>query len=318
MNKNIKIIIIGFGSIGQRHWRNLQALGFRNVWVYDADKTKTAVKDLKVLPKLSEKVLVQFDVAFICSPNNLHIKHALMAAQAGCDLFIEKPLSHNLKGVNRLLAICQRKKLVNMVACNMRFHPCLKFIKSHIAKGKLGKIYTLTYEFGYYLPWWRPGQDYRKNYAAKKSTGGGVILDSGIHEIDMLRWLNNFEKIESSKFIFGKISDLEIETDDSFFAVLRFSNKVLGLMRADYLQRKYTHRIKVVGEKGNLEWDRDENIVWLKQEKKDQKSFEAKNYDLNDMYIDEVEYFFDCVAKRKETFNNIKNAAISVRYLLNR
>lgn len=316
MNKTIKILIIGYGSIGQRHYKNLISLGFNNVYVYDTEKSKVKNQKSKV-DNLDLKTLKQFDVVFVCSPNNLHIQHALNAAQAGCHLFIEKPLSHNLSGIEKLQKLCQKNKLINMIACNMRFYPCLDFIKNYLEKNKLGKIYSIHHEVGCYLPYWRPGQDYRKNYAAKKKTGGGIILD-GIHEFDLLFWLNGFEKVVESKFVFGKAGDLKIETEDSCIAAFKFKNKTLGSVRCDYLQQVYSRSCKIVGEKGNLEWDFNENTVWLYAKSKSKKLFEIKNYDLNQMYIDEVKYFFNCVNKNENTFNDINTAKEVLKYCVNR
>lgn len=318
MKQNKKIIIIGFGSIGQRHYRNLRNLGFADVWVFDADKSKTADKDLKVAPRLDVKNLEQFDIAFICSPSNLHIKHALLAAHAGCDLFIEKPLSHNLKGINKLLKICRQKKLVSMVACNLRFNHCLKFIKKYLDEGKLGKIYSIYLETGYYLPFWRPKQDYRQSYSAKKITGGGIILDGGIHNFDLLFWLNNFSGVKKSTLIYNKASDLKIEAEDNFIASFEFSNKVLGLVKGDYLQQPYSWTSKIAGEKGNLEWDFKKAIVWLNTDKKLKKLFEAKSNNVNQMYEEEIKYFFECVKGGKITFNDIATANNIIKYCFKR
>jgi len=123
----MKIIIIGYGSTGQRHYRNLVAMGFNDISVYDPDLSK--LTDVKKVEKLSEDSFNGFDAAFICSPTNLHIKAAIMAAKAGCHLFIEKPLSHSLKNVEELEKISVEKKLITMIGCNMRFHPALAFTK---------------------------------------------------------------------------------------------------------------------------------------------------------------------------------------------
>jgi len=312
MNK-IKIIIIGFGSIGKRHYKNLLNLGYRNISVYDpVNNAFAGFKDVNRVKNLTKNKLIDYQVAFICNPNNQHIKAATLCAQAGCHLLIEKPLSHNLKGVVKLQKICAQKKLVNMVACNMRFHPCLEFIKNYLVKNKLGKIYSIAHELGYYLPFWRPQQDYQKNYAAKKSTGGGIILDD-IHEFDLLFWLNNFIKVKQSKFIFNKAGDLKIATEDNCIASFEFSNKVLGLVKCDYLQKHYSRGCKIVGEKGNLEWDFNENVVWYKNENKKKKVFQIKNFDFNKVYIDEIKYFFNCVNKKQKTFNDIKIASVVLR-----
>ena len=267
--------------------------------------------------KLDKKSLEQFDIAFICNPNSKHIDTALMCAQAGCHLFIEKPLSHNLKNIDKLQKIVVQKRLITMIGCNMRFHPCIEFIKSYISKNKLGKIHGIKHEFGYHLPYWRPKQDYRKNYAAKKSTGGGIILDD-IHEFDLLFWLNDFSQVKKSKFIYDKLSDLEIETEDFCLAFFEFTNKIIGSVQCDYLQQDYTRNCKVIGVKGNLEWDFNENVVWLKNKQNNKKLFAVKNFNFNKVYLEEVKYFFSCVVKRKETFNDIKIAYGVLKYCVNR
>jgi len=315
MNKTIKILIIGLGSIGQRHYKNLKKLGYANLYVYDVVAVKD--KQINIVDEISQPVLRQFDVVFVCSPNNLHIKHALMAAKAGCHLFIEKPLSHSLNNVEKLKKICGQKKLINMVACNMRFHPCLQFIKNYLEKNRLGKIYSIYHEFGYYLPYWRPGTDYKKNYAARKAEGGGIILDD-IHEFDLLFWLNDFSKVKDSQFIFNKASDLEIETEDNCIASFKFNNKALGSVMCDYLQQYYSRSCKIIGEKGNLEWDWNENIVWLRNKAKNKKLFRIKNYDLNQMYIDEIKYFLNCIDKKHKIFNDIKTAQAVLKYCVKR
>lgn len=314
MNTDKKIIIIGFGSIGQRRYNNVRAMGFKNVHAYDVDKSKIK-GDVKRVSALGRKTLEMFDVAFICNPTGAHAKTAFLCARADCHLFVEKPLSHSLKDVDALIRICKAKKLITMVGCNMRFHPCLQFIKKYLDTRKLGKIYTINHEFGWYLPYWRPTQDYRKNYAAKRKTGGGIMLDD-IHEFDLLFWLNNFSEVKNSNFTYDKLSNLEIETEDTCVAGFQFKNKVIGSVRCDYLQQHYTRNCKVVGELGTVEWDFEENIVWLKTKGKKKAAFKVKNYDANTMYADEVKYFLNCVDKRKKTRNGIKDSLVVLRHLI--
>jgi len=136
-----------------------------------------------------------------------------------------------------------------MIGCNMRFYPCLKFIKSYLTKKKLGKVYAINHECGYYLPNWRPGTDYRKNFAAHKSMGGGIILDD-IHEFDLLFWLNDFAPVKDSKFIYDRLGSLKIDTEDFSIASFKFANKVLGSVQSDYLQQSRTRTCKVIGQLG--------------------------------------------------------------------
>ena len=311
------IIIIGFGSIGQRHYKNLKNMGYENISIFDVDNKKTAGQDIKIVSDLRAEVLKEFDVALICNPNHLHIKVAIECAKAGCHLFIEKPLSHNLDQIEELISICDDKKLISLIGCNMRFHPCLAHIKDYVSSGKLGKVYSISHEFGYYLPYWRPDSDYRQNYAAKVETGGGIILDD-IHEFDLLFWLNDFNEVQDSKFIYDKVSNLEIATEDICLATFKFKNNVLGLVRCDYLQQNYWRNCKIVGANGNLYWEFNENIVWLTGVSGKTKLFEVKDFDFNQVYIDELKYFFGCISNNKKTFNSIELSFGLLRYCVNK
>lgn len=316
LHSKMPMLIIGFGSIGRRHYKNLLHFGYKNIAVFDPiDKAFEGFEKVNRIKNLNQNIAKNFLVAFICSPNNLHIRQALICAKAGCHLFIEKPLSHDLKNVGTLNRICQEKKLITLVGCNMRFHPCLGFIKKYLELGKLGKIYSIRHEFGYYLPYWRPNQDYRKNYAAKKGTGGGIILDD-IHEFDLLFWLNDFGPVVDYKIIYNRASSLAIETEDQAVGTFLFKNKTLGVVICDYLDQNYSRNCKIVGEKGSLEWSFKENIVWLKEKDNTKKIFMVKNFDFNRVYLKEMEYFLNCVRKKQRTFNPINMASNLLKHCL--
>jgi predicted dehydrogenase len=309
-----RILVIGFGSIGRRHFENLKTLGYKKVFVFDTDKKKVKSQKQKI-KSLDKRTLENFDVAFICNPNSKHIETALKCAEAGLHIFIEKSLSYNLNGVTRLKFLCEKNKLINMVACNMRFHPAFQTIRKYIENGKLGRIHSISHKFGHFLPYWRPGTDYRKNYAAKKGMGGGIVLDD-VHEFDLLFWLNNFSPVLKSFIIKSNSGVLEIETEDQAKAIFKFKSGVLGSVSCDYLSKKYVRRCFIVGERGNLNWEWNENIVWLENEKGRKKILSTKNYDFNRMYIEEIKYFMESVAKKRETFNNVKTAESVLKYLL--
>lgn len=316
MKKQINILIIGFGSVGKRHYQNLAKLGYTNVSVFDVDK-----KSISDIPRsfsdIKDVDFSEFRVVFVCSPNHMHMASAISAGKAGCHLFIEKPLAHKMREARQLSELCEKQKLVTLVGCNLRFHPCLSFIKTYLEQKRLGAVYGIHHEAGYYLPFWRKGTDYRQNYGARKATGGGIILD-GIHEFDLLFWLNDFAPVKESKFLFGKSGKLDIDTEDNSIASFIFQNGVLGSVRSDYLQQRYNRNCKVVGEKGNLFWDFTENIVWFETDGKRKKLFEAKGYDINDMYRDEIAYFLRCVAQKKPTHNEVGRALTVFRYCIER
>lgn len=92
------------------------------------------------------------------------------------------------------------------MGCNLRFHDCIKKMKSLLEKETIGKIISVKVECGAYLPDWHPYEDYSKGYAARDDLGGGVVLTC-IHELDYLYWF--FGEIKEVFSITGKFSNLK-------------------------------------------------------------------------------------------------------------
>ncbi|MBM4431303.1 MAG: Gfo/Idh/MocA family oxidoreductase, partial [Chloroflexi bacterium] len=123
----MRAVILGCGSIGRRHLRNLRALGQTDLLAFDpAPVAQEAVSErfgIQCYAVLDDVWAQVPSVALITSPTNLHVELALAAAYHGCHLFIEKPLSHSLDGLDTLCAEVRQRSLITMVGCNMRFHP---------------------------------------------------------------------------------------------------------------------------------------------------------------------------------------------------
>ena len=316
MNNDIsrKILLIGFGSIGRRHFRNLKNLGYGNVFAYDKDKKKTESLKSNAVSDITPQTLKGFSIVFICNPTSEHFSSSILAAEAGCHLFIEKPISHTLKGISRLQALVKKRSLITMVAANIRFHPALQFIKRYIAEKRLGEIYKIHLEFGHFLPYWRSGMDYRKGYAMRKKTGGGILLDD-IHEYDLLFWLLDFKKPVLTHIVKSKRTNLTTDTEDLASSLFLFPDNTLGTVSSDYLSQTYRRNLVILGEKGNLTWDFKEDIVWRETKRGARKIFVNRNYDVNEMYEKEIRYFLDCVSKKRKTDNDISRAAFLLKGL---
>lgn len=305
--KKAKIIIIGFGSIGKRHYKNLLRLGYKNVFVYDIESKKIS-KDVKTVANLDQTTLADFSIAFICTPTNLHIKYALMCARAGCHLFIEKPLSHDRRGVNQLIKICRDKKLVNMVACNFRFNKGFQKLEKIVKKKSLGRPLTARVMIGHDLSRSRPGVDYRQTYAA--SADGGVIFDSGAHSIEYLEPL--FGKVSDVVGFSGRRSALEIKTEDFADAVITYQEGVVVSLRLDYFSKPKQHNVEIQFERGWARWDFVKNEVsWYDERKKEYKNFvpygETEEEKRNAMYVEEIKSFMLAIDEGK-VIQNIRRA----------
>src|SRR5437762_1482389 len=169
------VAVLGCGSIGRRHVKNLQAIGGVELLPFEADATARdeAIRELglRVASSLGEVWRWNPEIAIVAAPTNLHVPLALEAARHGCHLFIEKPLSHSHEGLDVLAAEAENRRLVTLVGCNMRFHPGPRTVKNLLEAGKIGEVLSARIEAGSYLPEWRPWQDYRTSYSASPEWG---------------------------------------------------------------------------------------------------------------------------------------------------
>ncbi len=294
--QDLKILIVGAGSIGRRHIKNLLKIGCTNLVICDSNQDLLARVGIEFQVKTQTNYTKnQFDVAFICTPHTSHVPIAARLAQKKVHLFIEKPVSSSKLGLTKLSKIVLKNKLNVMVACNYRYHPGLLLLKKQLLRADT-KVYFAHADFGFYLPFWHPESNYKVEYSAQKKLGGGVVLDR-IHEIDYIYWL--FGKPEKIKAFCEKSSDLEIDTEDNANAIFEYKNGLLVSLHLDYLQKKYHCSLKVVTNKGTFIWSFHENKLFLVGDKETLVLWQDKNYDWNSMYIAEVRDYLKSVVSGK-------------------
>jgi predicted dehydrogenase len=304
----MRILVVGAGSIGTRHINNLKALGHE---VYAVDLNPENLKKVtgsiqKGFVSLKDGLKTRPQAAFICSFSNSHIKPALECAEAGCHLFIEKPLSTDMQGIEKLVKIVKAKKLVSMVGCNMRFHPAIAFLQNLVAKkAEFKKILSAELEFGYYLPFAK--KDYAQSYMAKRKLGGNIIFDC-IHELDYAVWFfGQPKKVFCSA---GKVSKLKIDTQDLAQMFIEFESGAMVLIHLDYLQHGYSRSCKIISDEAVALWDFTKGNVGLISRKSKKWRWIDKKAELyfNRMFIDEIKYFLKSVNSGSQTFNSIEDA----------
>jgi len=311
----LKILVIGYGSIGKRHVGNILRHTDFDVIVCTKISKQSKNNRCKFFHTIEESLREKPDAAIICSYTSRHVEDSIRLANKGIHLLIEKPLSNSLKNTKHLLRIIHKKNLITLMGCNLRFHPCIIKMKELISKKQIGKILSIKVEHGSYLPYWHPNEKYQHGYAARQDLGGGVLLTS-IHEIDYLYWF--FGSCKEVFSITDKISKLKTSADDLSSILLRFQNNIVAEIHLDFFQRPLARSCKIIGENGTLSWNFDENIVNLYDIKKNKwiKKFILKNYDYNDMYVNELKYFINCINSKKQTFNDIHEGVEIIKIAL--
>lgn len=294
---DLHALVVGCGSIGSRHARNLRTLGVGALALCDLDAARavrlgtdvgatTTDTDLDVLLKRFRP-----DAVFVCTPPVSHLAIARRAIDAGTHVFCEKPLATDLDGIDALAALVAERRRVFMMGMCYRFHPALRRMKVLLDAGTIGRVLGATMWAGQYLPDWHPWADYRREYSAQRALGGGVLLDS-IHSFDTLRWVLG-EPVEVTGML-ARVSDLEIDTEDVAAALVRLPSGAIVEVHVDYLQRVAQSRFDVIGSEGTLTWDR-EGVRWRRAGDTTW-TVEDVAVQPNGMYLAELEAFGEAVA----------------------
>lgn len=299
----VKALVVGLGSIGTRHARNLLALGVDVVACEPSAERRTAAAslDVRLHDDLASALAEAPDVGVVCVPNHLHVQTASAIVAKGIHVFVEKPVADSLRDAEALVAQADTRGVVGLVACNMRFHPALAEIKRAAEAGALGRILHVRASFGHYLPNWRPAADYRASYSSKAAEGGGILLDA-IHEIDLARWIGGDVSEVCAQA--AKVSDLEMDVEDVADVTLRFAGGARGLLHMDYLDRVKRRSFEVIGTEATMLWrstrkSPEEAVVELHRSNTDSDA-RAFHVDPNEPYLAQMRHLLDCVEGRSK------------------
>jgi predicted dehydrogenase len=287
----IKVGVIGYGSIGHRHCENLIRIGVSDITLF-REKGKGNHLGFKEIYDKQEFLSGDYDFIILSIPTAFHFKYLETLIPRQVNLLVEKPIAATSDELDTLKILLTNYKATGMCAYNMRFHPCVKKVKEIIDSQTIGKIYSARFFVGQYLPDWHLGEDYRISYSSKKNLGGGVVLDL-IHEIDLASHLCGPVKDHFHAMV-GKVSDLEIETEDLAEIHYRSVNNAFVSVHLDYLVRGYSRYFEIISEKGRIFCDLFKNEVQFINDRNEISGiFRFADFNRNDMYLSLMEYYLN-------------------------
>lgn len=332
----MKILMIGLGSIGQRHVRNIRRIYGDTVEIIayrvrrlqqtfsDAMQIRDGVNleeehGITSFSSLDEALSQNPDVAYITNITSKHMECALKCAKAGCDIFLEKPVSDSFEGVEELKRIADEKKLIIFMGYQNRYHVCIKKLKEYLDKKVIGNLISVDAAFCERLVTMHTYEDYSTTYMARKEMGGGPVLNLQIHDIDLLLWLFG-EPIEGSiRAITGTHSALKIDVEDHAVIsyITRYEGKELTVTtRSDFLQFPPVHRFVVVGDEGRIELDFNKAEITLYQEDGKPQTESYPDFQRNDMFIDELKDFMKAVETREKPVITLEEGIAGLKVAL--
>ncbi|QTH42328.1 Gfo/Idh/MocA family oxidoreductase [Cohnella sp. LGH] len=250
----LKVGIVGFGKMGMLHGGLLNALPDVRIEAV-TDTSKLVLKGFKsVFPSVKcftsyEKMLDEctLDLVIVTTPSFSHVPIALQVINRNIHVFVEKPLSNNLQSALELAKSGNSSKLITMVGFCMRYNPMFAKGKQIIEAGELGGI-TEASAYMYCSDIMSEQKGWRFN---PQISGGGVLIDFGIHMVDML--YSYFGKINAVSGTINSIYSAQVE--DEVSAEFDFQNGVKAQLHSSWSNPEYRkpyYKLVVTGSKGTM------------------------------------------------------------------
>lgn len=331
----MNILIIGLGSIGQRHLRNLSKLKFpKKIFVLRKKfQTPTLDNNLRIIKQnikikhnltyissLKNISKLKIDFAIICTPTSQHIEQSIELLKNKINILVEKPIGSNLKKINKLQKILlKRKEIKTMMGYQLKFNPIINKIDYFLKKKSIGNIYSVESRNGENLKTFHPYENFKTSYASQKKLGGGVVLTQS-HDLDILMYLFKDYKIKKIKSINEKVTDFKIDVEDISMSILEFrkkrNKKFLCKLFLNYFEKPPSREINIIGSKGKICADLIRNTIQIFRKN----NFRIYKYKFkkNDIFIKELKYFINCVKKNKQVdeYMNLKQGIEVLKYSL--
>ena len=255
MSQKKSILVVGVGSIGERHLRCFQSTGLADVSLCELNPAlRMTIAErysvASVFDNLKQALESKPNGIVICTPAHLHIPMALDAAKRGIHQLIEKPLSTTLTGLDELRAEISRNKTVAAVAYVYRAHPALTSMREAIRSGRFGSPVQVVATCGQHFPFYRPA--YRETYYKDRATGGGAVQDALTHIVNAAEW------------VVGPVTELVadaahqvlegVEVEDTVHLITRHQN-ILGSFTLNQHQAPNESSLTVICKNGTARFE---------------------------------------------------------------
>jgi len=248
----IKTAIVGAGLIGRKRAESLISCGQSN-WlaaVCDTNLDRAAAlataagaRALDDWRRILE--IPGLEAVIAAAPNKFNAEIAVAALERGCHVLCEKPLGRNAREAERLNRVAVRRSRTLKTGFNHRHHPALRKARALVEAGGIGPLYYIR---GVYGHGGRPG--YENEWRADPEiAGGGVLLDQGVHVIDLSRWF-----LGEIREVYGQVRTAHwpMQVEDHVSMILRADGGRTACLEVSWTQWKNRFQFEIFGEKGYL------------------------------------------------------------------
>lgn len=330
----MNILVIGLGSIGQRHIRNLRklygdkinlfAFRERNNSIFLDDNGK--LRDGKIEDVYHIKTYFDIDKCFnentidaviVSTITAKHVIFTKIALQYGAAVFIEKPLSDKLDGIQEITHLAENKNLIVQMGFQMRHHPCVKVLKDLLDHDAMGQVFSADFLIGEKVDKMHQYEDYRKTYIVTKSLGGGIVLNQQIHEIDLMLYL--FGKPDRIFSSVGKLKNVDSDVEDYADSIYIFdkAENMTITMHSDFATYPPQRKLRVRAEEGFAEVDFLKASIVFREKGKDVQEIVFDKFQRNDMFLEEMKEFIQAIQNSSRRGVSLAEGSMSLDIALN-
>jgi UDP-N-acetylglucosamine 3-dehydrogenase len=325
----LRVGVIGAGGFGNIHLAgynkniNCQIVAVAS----GTEKSARLASEKYKIPNIywgeSWKVMLEkenLDIVSICSPNYLHAEMTLEAIKQNCNILCEKPIAISAQELINIEKALKAKSLIYFTSFQKRYIPFLSDIKTIINNDVIGNVNLIRHTFSHYGPYtsWRPLSKDKWFFSAEKA-GGGVLMDLGVHSIDLLRYLiGEYYKVEGYSY---NTSCKNIINEDNCNVLVRFQNNVLGVITVSWCNEP-VDILEIFGTKGMLRVDLHSPEPLSYKPKILEKNQYIKEF-LKQKYSHTImgqqllmDHFVNCVVNKKQENPNFHDGKRAVEFVL--
>lgn len=287
-----KAAIIGCGGIARCHANSYKTLGVEIVAVTDVceDAAKALAADFGAKVYSDYKALIDEakpDIVSVCTPPAFHEEPAVYALKAGVNVLCEKPMAHSVASALAIKKAADESKALFMPAFRHRFIPANIKLKDMISEGKIGDVISFNNAFG------GPMFEMEDKWFTKKNiAGGGCLLDTNSHSVDLFRFIVGEIKNQTGVIArHFKTTDVE----DSGMICVSTESGALGNMQSGFVLGDGVAYIDIIGTKGHLIFDycAGPKVKYRATGESEWTTFELQP---SDGFKEEVEHFIGAVS----------------------
>jgi len=246
----LKIGIAGFGKIGQIRALELSKNEHTILKaIFDINTPSNLDNNIVLCNSFGELLDQDIDAIFVCAFNDVLADYTTQALKAGKHVFCEKPPARTSRELQNVIITEKESGKILKYGFNHRYHYSVMEAKKLIESGEMGKLLWLRGVYG------KAGSiDYHKNWRNYKHiSGGGILIDQGIHMLDLMRYFSKQDFTHINSFV--TTSFWNIEAEDNAFAIMQSDEKVTAMLHSSATQWKHKFLLEMCFEEGYINLD---------------------------------------------------------------